>query len=72
MSDRGAFLCEICGAGDIRVIRTVPALDREAVRRRRECAECGGRFWTQEYRETATCSAHQTTALGQTASEVTR
>ena len=71
MSESGAFVCEVCGSGDVRVIRTVPALDCEALRRRRECAECGARFWTKESRENATSSAPGRPAVAQTAGEAT-
>ncbi len=40
--------CPSCGANDDRVVDSRPAEHGEAIRRRRECHECGGRFTTFE------------------------
>jgi transcriptional repressor NrdR len=40
--------CPTCGAYDDRVVDSRPSGDGEAIRRRRECAGCGGRFTTFE------------------------
>lgn len=45
--------CPFCGADDDRVLDSRPARDGAAVRRRRECAQCGRRFTTYEYVEQA-------------------
>ena len=43
--------CPYCGFNDDRVLDSRPTRDNEAVRRRRECLECGKRFTTYEYIE---------------------
>ena len=43
--------CPFCGNDDDRVLDSRPARDGAAVRRRRECAKCNGRFTTYEYVE---------------------
>ena len=43
--------CPYCSADDDRVLDSRPARDGAAVRRRRECAQCGKRFTTYEYVE---------------------
>lgn len=45
--------CPFCDAGDTRVVDSRPADGGSAIRRRRECAECGNRFTTYERREAA-------------------
>ncbi|AEH50482.1 transcriptional regulator NrdR [Pseudothermotoga thermarum] len=40
--------CPFCGALETRVLDSRPTLDGTAIRRRRECIECGGRFTTYE------------------------
>jgi transcriptional repressor NrdR len=40
--------CPYCGAGDTQVKDSRPTEDSAAVRRRRVCVECGGRFTTFE------------------------
>ncbi len=40
--------CPFCGAPETRVLDSRPTLDGTAIRRRRECTECGGRFTTYE------------------------
>ena len=44
--------CPFCGDDNTRVIDSRPADDNEAIRRRRQCAECGKRFTTYEKVET--------------------
>ena len=44
--------CPYCGNTDSRVIDSRPADDNEAIRRRRQCDECGKRFTTYEKVET--------------------
>ena len=44
--------CPFCGDGNTRVIDSRPADDNEAIRRRRQCDECGKRFTTYEKVET--------------------
>jgi len=46
--------CPFCGAEDTRVVDSRPAEGGAAVRRRRECSECGNRFTTYERREPVT------------------
>jgi len=43
--------CPHCGFDNDRVLDSRPAQEGEAVRRRRECSECGRRFTTYEYVE---------------------
>ena len=40
--------CPYCGSEDTRVINSRPADDGSAIRRRRECANCGRRYTTYE------------------------
>lgn len=40
--------CHACGGGETRVVDSRPAEGRGAVRRRRECPDCGHRFTTFE------------------------
>jgi len=42
------MLCPICGAPSTRVIDSRPAESGQAIRRRRECEDCGHRFTTYE------------------------
>ena len=44
--------CPVCGDDNTRVIDSRPADDNEAIRRRRQCDECGKRFTTYEKVET--------------------
>lgn len=44
--------CPFCGDDNTRVIDSRPADDNEAIRRRRQCDECGKRFTTYEKIET--------------------
>ena len=44
--------CPFCGDDNKRVIDSRPADDNEAIRRRRQCDECGKRFTTYEKVET--------------------
>lgn len=44
--------CPYCGYQDTRVIDSRPADDRNSIRRRRSCDECGKRFTTYEKVET--------------------
>ena len=44
--------CPFCGDDTTRVIASRPADDNEAIRRRRQCDECGKRFTTYEKVET--------------------
>lgn len=44
--------CPFCGDDNTRVIDSRPADDSEAIRRRRQCDECGKRFTTYEKVET--------------------
>ena len=44
--------CPLCGDDNTRVIDSRPADDNEAIRRRRQCDECGKRFTTYEKVET--------------------
>ena len=44
--------CPFCGDDNTRVIDSRPADDNEAIRRRRQCDECGKRFTTYEKEET--------------------
>ena len=44
--------CPFCGDDNTRVIDSRPADDNEAIRRRRQCDECGKRFTTYEKLET--------------------
>ena len=44
--------CPFCGDDNMRVIDSRPADDNEAIRRRRQCDECGKRFTTYEKVET--------------------
>lgn len=43
--------CPFCGHIDQRVLDSRPALEGDAIRRRRECARCGRRFTTFERAE---------------------
>ncbi|MGB9671546.1 MAG: transcriptional regulator NrdR [Candidatus Bathyarchaeales archaeon] len=43
--------CPYCGSNDIKTLETRDSPDN-AIRRRKECAECGKRFTTYEYVET--------------------
>ena len=43
--------CPYCGSQEDRVVDTRSVRDGEAIRRRRECANCGKRFTTYEYIE---------------------
>ncbi len=45
--------CPHCGYAEDRVVDSRTTKDGEAIRRRRECLECGGRFTTYEYIERA-------------------
>lgn len=40
--------CPVCGVDQDRVVDSRPSPDGEAIRRRRECGSCGGRFTTFE------------------------
>ncbi|HDS02362.1 MAG TPA: transcriptional repressor NrdR [Firmicutes bacterium] len=40
--------CPHCGFGDSRVVNSRPAQNDKAIRRRRECLQCGKRFTTYE------------------------
>lgn len=40
--------CPFCGHADQKVLDSRPCVDGEAIRRRRECTECGRRFTTFE------------------------
>lgn len=42
------MLCPACGASDNRVVDSRPADDGRAIRRRRQCENCEGRFTTYE------------------------
>ena len=44
--------CPYCGAQDTKVIDSRPADDNSAIRRRRQCEQCGKRFTTYEKLET--------------------
>ena len=44
--------CPFCGSDNTRVIDSRPADDNQAIRRRRQCDECGKRFTTYEKVET--------------------
>lgn len=44
--------CPYCGNSDTRVIDSRPAEDKNSIRRRRSCDECGKRFTTYEKVET--------------------
>lgn len=44
--------CPYCGYSDTRVIDSRPAEDKNSIRRRRSCDECGKRFTTYEKVET--------------------
>ena len=44
--------CPFCGDDNTRVIDSRPADDNEAIRRRRQCDDCGKRFTTYEKVET--------------------
>ncbi len=44
--------CPFCGDDNTRVIDSRPADDNQAIRRRRQCDECGKRFTTYEKVET--------------------
>ena len=48
-----AMHCPFCDAEDTRVVDSRPADGGAAIRRRRECPECGNRFTTYERREAA-------------------
>ena len=43
--------CPKCGHNDSKVIDSRPSENQEAIRRRRECIECGHRFTTYERRD---------------------
>jgi transcriptional repressor NrdR len=45
--------CPLCDCSDTRVIDSRPTEGGSAIRRRRECTECGYRFTTYERREAA-------------------
>ncbi|RYG34976.1 transcriptional repressor NrdR [bacterium] len=40
--------CPFCGNPDQKVLDSRPAVEGDAIRRRRECAQCGRRFTTHE------------------------
>lgn len=42
--------CAACGSGDSKVLES-RATPNNSIRRRRECAQCKARWWTQEVRE---------------------
>ena len=44
--------CPYCGSENSRVVDSRPAEDNNAIRRRRQCDECGKRFTTYEKIET--------------------
>ena len=44
--------CPYCNAQDTKVIDSRPADDNSAIRRRRQCEQCGKRFTTYEKLET--------------------
>ena len=44
--------CPFCGEENTKVIDSRPAEDNSAIRRRRQCDECGKRFTTYEKVET--------------------
>ena len=46
------MMCPFCGDDNTRVLDSRPAVDNEAIRRRRQCDECGKRFTTYEKVET--------------------
>ncbi|MFC1492451.1 transcriptional regulator NrdR [candidate division KSB1 bacterium] len=46
--------CPYCHSGDDKVIDSRSVRDGEAIRRRRECIGCGGRYTTYEYIESIT------------------
>lgn len=41
--------CPYCGSSETRVVDSRPAQKSNAIRRRRECEDCGKRFTTYEY-----------------------
>jgi transcriptional repressor NrdR len=43
--------CPKCGCEESKVVDSRPSENNEAIRRRRECIECGARFTTYERRE---------------------
>lgn len=43
--------CPKCGCEDLKVVDSRPSESNDAIRRRRECGECGFRFTTYERRE---------------------
>ena len=45
---RGLMLCPVCDTDDTRVVDSRPSDAGAAIRRRRECANCGHRFTTYE------------------------
>jgi transcriptional repressor NrdR len=47
----GAMKCAFCGHQETRVVDSRVSESQEAIRRRRECLECGQRFTTYERRE---------------------
>ena len=51
--------CPYCGNPDTRVIDSRPAEDKNSIRRRRSCDECGRRFTTYEKVETIPVSVIQ-------------
>jgi transcriptional repressor NrdR len=46
--------CPQCGDQEDKVVDSRPSQDGRAIRRRRECLKCGGRFTTYEYVEQST------------------
>jgi transcriptional repressor NrdR len=46
--------CPFCGAEDSSVLDSRPVEEGYAIRRRRQCVQCGRRFTTYERRETST------------------
>ena len=53
----GAFACPKCGSTANLVVNSRPMVDRDGVRRRREC-QCGHRFWTGELPEDVLADHH--------------
>jgi len=47
-TDAMKMACPFCGGSESAVVRSRGAIAADLVRRRRECADCGGRFPTTE------------------------
>lgn len=52
MREERDMKCPFCGEENTKVIDSRPAEDNSAIRRRRQCDECGKRFTTYEKVET--------------------